>query len=248
MPFIAKQLQTLRWDPTTGAFEVTSLHQWLDGPNHLMTTLLITGSGGRGKSRLMHSLAQELCIAYGKSSYIYGKSIDALGILSYAGEVRKAAVLMLTDFDLKIARGGALGSEALKSILDVVEGGSVQDTRYRPAVFPPSLPRIIAVNENEDTAGEWFTHNGQVGIGMLMQELTDKTKDGNPLTRAATVLKTLSADDQAAVRRVSIAMCVGDESLIREETRTRLMEDTMARAAVALARREAFWKVEHSVA
>ena len=35
--------------------------------------------------------------------------------LFYAGEVRRAGVLMLTDFNLKMARGGALGGEAANS-------------------------------------------------------------------------------------------------------------------------------------
>ena len=195
----------------------------------------------------MHAMAQELCIAYEKESYIYGKSVDALGILSYAGEIRRAAVLMLTDFNLKMARGGSLGGEAAKSLFDVIEGGSIQDTRYRPALFPPSLPRVIAVNDNEQSAGNWFMQNELYGIGMALQRLADRSVP-DPVAFAATGMKEMNADQQATARRVSFALCPDGQFLIRDETRARLMDDTTARAAAALARRRRFWNAQDSIA
>ena len=62
----------------------------------------------------------------------------------------------MTDFNMKISRGGFLDAESLKSLFDIIEGGAIQDTRYRPALFPPGLPRIIAVNESEETVGNLF--------------------------------------------------------------------------------------------
>lgn len=178
-----------------------------------------------------------------KVSYIYGKNVDSLGILTYAGEVRKAAVLMLTDCDLKIARGSNLGSEALKSLLDVAEGGSIQDTRYRPACFPPGLVRIMAFNGDESGYGDWFAKYGQDGIASAIRAVTS-----GGVQAAANKMETLSSDEQAAVRRVSIAICRGEGDLIKQETKDALMTQTRSKASDARARRQAFWQAQQNVA
>ncbi len=244
---VARDLQVLNWDPVAVAFSKSTLVEWLDGPLHLMTTLIITGQGGLGKSKLLHTLAQELCIAHQKDTYVFGKSIDALGVLSYAGVVRRSGVLMLTDFDARMARGNILGPEALKSLFDVVEGGSIQDTRYRPAMFPPGLPRIIAVNESEDSVGEWFERQQQYGIGMALRRLSDHTQV-DPVEWAAVGMASLGADQQAATRRVAFAFCPDGEFLIREELRAALMQNTKATAEAARARRTAHWEAQDSIA
>jgi len=240
----ATTMALYRWDPSTKKFSKSTLRGWLDGPEHLLSALLLLGEGGKGKSKLMHTLAQEVCIAYDKPSYLYGKNVDALGILSYAGEVRKAAVLMLTDCDLKIARGGNMGSEALKSLLDVTEGGSIQDTRYRPASFPPGLVRILAFNGDAKGYGDFFTKYEQYGIAAAIQALSEE--DGEE--KATKVMLNLSSDDQAAARRVSIALCIGEEDLIKAETKLALMAATTSKAKEAHARREAYWAAQRNVA
>ena len=253
MPFaeaitdVVKTLKIYNWDPPTASFKRSTLVEWLDGPLHLMTTLLFTGQGGVGKSKLMHTIAQELCIAYEKDTYVFGKSIDALGVLSYAGVVRRAGVLMLTDFNMKISCGGFLDAESLKSLFDIIEGGAIQDTRYRPALFPPGLPRIIAVNESEETVGNWFSNNDQIGIGMALRRLGDSTH-ADPVGWASQGLMSLNADQQAAARRMSFAFCPDGQFLIREETRAALMQDTMATAAAAQSRRARHWAAQNSVA
>ena len=103
------------------------MQDWLGSEAHLLTALLLVGPGGKGKSKLIHMLAQELGWAYDKLLYVFAKAIDPLGMLSHTGELRKAAVLALTDFKFRTARAGCLNGEDLKSLLDVIEGGSIQD-------------------------------------------------------------------------------------------------------------------------
>ena len=239
----AHNLKCYRWEPTQKGFIKETLREWLDGPAHLLTTLIIIGEGGKGKSKLLHALAQEVCIGEGKTSYLFGKNLDALGILSYAGEVRRAAAVCLTDCNLKVARGGSLSSESLKSLLDVVEGGSLPDTRYRPAQFPPGLVRMLAYNGNARGYGDFFINNGQAGLGYAIGELALRGEEA-----AARMLRGMSSDDQASARRASIAICVGEEDLITEETKAALMSATTERAEAAKARRTAHWRAQQEVA
>jgi hypothetical protein len=127
----AKGMTLVHWDHETETFTELTLDRWLSSEEHLLSSLLLVGPGGLGKSKLMHMIARELCIAYDQKQYIFGKSIDSLGILSYAGAIRSSGVVCLTDFEFKAARGTGYGPEALKSLLDVPEGGSIQGTRYR---------------------------------------------------------------------------------------------------------------------
>ena len=126
-----KKLKLIHWDHETKNFKTLTLDRWLTSEEHLLSSLLLLGPGGLGKSKLMHMIAKELCVAYDQKQYIFGKSIDSLGILSYSGAVRASGAVCLTDFEFKAARGSAYGPEALKSLLDVPEGGSIQGTRYR---------------------------------------------------------------------------------------------------------------------
>ena len=127
----AKKLKLIHWDHETKNFKTLTLDRWLTSEEHLLSSLLLLGPGGLGKSKLMHMIAKELCVAYDQKQHIFGKSIDSLGILSYSGAVRASGAVCLTDFEFKAARGSAYGPEALKSLLDVPEGGSIQGTRYR---------------------------------------------------------------------------------------------------------------------
>ena len=105
--YAAKWLKLAHWDPDAKKFHIMTLEAWLNSEEHLLSSLLLLGEGGLGKSKLAHMLAQELCVAYDKTQYVFGKSIDALGILSYAGCIRMSGCLCLTDFEFKAARGYA---------------------------------------------------------------------------------------------------------------------------------------------
>jgi hypothetical protein len=74
----------------------------------LVSSFVIICAGGAGKSRLLHAMATEVAVGCGKPRYLLGKSLDALGILSFAGCIRRAGCLVLTDADLRVARGPPL--------------------------------------------------------------------------------------------------------------------------------------------
>jgi hypothetical protein len=138
--------------------------------------------------------------------------------------------LCLTDFEFKAARGTNYGAEALKSLLDVVEGGSIQGTRYRPAIFPPSLSRIFGLNGSMNDLGSWFREYGQEGLGRVIQNLGD-------LKKATIMMLGLSADEQAAARRVSVALC--SQMLITAGTKGELRAQVKAKAIAGKAKRDA---------
>jgi hypothetical protein len=224
----AKNLLLIHWDPDQGTLRSLKLQTWLDTEEHLLSSLLLLGPGGLGKSKLMHMIAKEMCVAYEKTQYIFGKSIDSLGILSYSGAIRNSGAVCLTDFEFKAARGASYGDEALKSLLDVPEGGSIQGTRYRPAIFPPGVPRVLALNGDAGNWGQWFANNDQGGIAAVLSNLND-------MKVATQIMKASTPDDQASCRRVSIGICT--QKLITDDTKKQLRSDARAKAAAGLVNR-----------
>ena len=51
----AKSLTVFIWIPDDKQFKVVTLGQWLNTEEHLLSTLLLLGGGGVGKSKLMHN-------------------------------------------------------------------------------------------------------------------------------------------------------------------------------------------------
>ncbi len=56
-----------------------------------------------------------------------------------------------------------LSDEGLKSLLDIVEGGSFA-ARYHVASIPAAVPRVFAVNSSD---AEWFENHGLHGLVAL---------------------------------------------------------------------------------
>lgn len=227
----AKGMKVVVWLPMEARFASISLQQWLDTEEHLLSSLVILGVGGLGKSKLMHMLAKEICVAYEKAVYIFGKALDPLGVLSHCGVVRQCGALVLTDFDLK-ARKGYLTAEEIKSLFDVVEGGSIQQTGYRPAMFPPGLCRIFALNGSGKDVGKWFESWSMSGIATVVQFI-----DLGDLEKAAQYAQAMDSDQQAQLRR--FALCTPTEMLVTDQTVAQLRDDARAKAAAGLARRRA---------
>jgi hypothetical protein len=241
----AKECLVWRWDPQRdgGDWITETLEQYVNGVGAFVSSLVMVGQGGAGKSRLTHAIAQELCIGAGAGSYLYGKSLDALGILTFSGAVRRAGCVCITDADLRVARGAPLSSESFKSLFDVEEGGALQDTRYRPCQFTPGQHRLLAFNGDGSRIGNFMKEVRQYEVGDVIEALMN---EGMSAARARA--RTTSADTQAVLRRVSWMLVRPGLTLVNEDLRQTLQVETASRAAAALARRRAHWAAQNSVA
>jgi hypothetical protein len=242
----AKGLLLYQWNNREQRLEEFTLSEWLDGGRFLTTSLLLMGEAAAGKSRLLHQLCQEVCVAVSGDTYIFGKSIDPLGVLSHAGTVRQASVLALTDFELAASRGKSLASESLKGLFDADEGGSLKDTRWRAAQLPGGMARVFALNGQESRYHGWFARHEQHGLAAMIEKLGEATAPGTAemdrwrlKAETTRLLKGLGGDDQAVARRVAIGFC--RESLLNEDAMQALRENTESRAAACRAARAAYW-------
>jgi hypothetical protein len=127
----------------------------------------------------------------------------------------------MTDFDLK-TKAGNLSGEELKSLLDVIEGGSIPSTRYRACQLDGGLPRMIAVNTNGQGAspnyGSWFQKFGQYGLAALVDNLND-------LPAATRLIRNMPDDEVASARRVGL-WSLEANALITDGMHERLTADT----------------------
>jgi hypothetical protein len=226
-----------------GKWATETLEKYVNGTGAFVSSLVMVGHGGAGKSRLMHAIAQELTIGAAGSSYLYGKSLDALGILTFSGAVRRAGCICITDADLRVARGSPLSSESFKSLFDVEEGGALQDTRYRPCQFAPGQHRLLAFNGDGSRIGEFLREVRQHEVADVIEALM-----GEGMTAATAKARRTSADTQAILRRISWMLLRPGQVLVNEELRETLQQQTTMRAAAALARRRAHWAAQNSVA
>jgi hypothetical protein len=233
------------WNATTKQFDTATLTEYLDTSLHLTRSLLMLGEGALGKSKCIHQMCQELCIAYDKDVYCFTKAIDPLGVASHQGDLRRAAAIALTDFSFSASRGRSYDSESMKALVDCVEGGVIKDTRWRPAQLPP-VPRLIALNSDIRSYGEYFRRFEQYGIAVLVEAvatITDPTNcelaKANALREATTAMASVSSDALASARRVAIAIV--RQNLIAEETVQALNDESGRVAAEGLARRRAHW-------
>jgi hypothetical protein len=241
-----RNLSVYIWDNTAGKFDTMSLDTWVEDGVYMSTSLLLLGAAQVGKSRVLHMISQEVTIGAGLDAYCFGKSLDPLGVLSHGGSLRSCGCLSLTDFDLQAARGRTLSSETIKSLLDVSEGGCLQECRWRSAHLPAGMPRLLAMNGEPASYGSWFAKHEQNGLAIAVGKLEEATRPGVPVFEAAAMMaalrrdiRRLGADDQAALRRVGVAFC--RESLVVADTVTTMRAETTERAAAARARRQEYW-------
>jgi hypothetical protein len=245
----AKTLEVFIWSNTEGKFRVITLEAWLEEGQYLETSLMLLGAAAVGKSRILHMLSQELVLSSddsGEGSYVFGKSLDPLGVLAHAGSLRGCSCISLTDFDLAAARGRVLSSETVKSLLDVPEGGVLQECRWRSCTLPPSMPRMFALNGEPSTYGSYFAKYEQYGLALTIGKLEVATAPGTGVLERARLLaelqgevRKLGADDQAKLRRVAVAIC--RENLVAGEVVEAMQRDNREKAARGAARRAAYW-------
>jgi hypothetical protein len=172
--------------------------------------------------------------------------MDPLGVLAHRGALRACTSLALTDFDLAAARGKVLTAETVKSLFDISEGGVLQECRWRACTLAPGFPRLFALNGEPASYGGYFAKYDQAGLALAVTQLEQATDPRKGVLERAHLMSqlcrdvaNLGADDQAALRRVGIAMC--RESLIAADTAGVMRDDTAERAREAKALREAYW-------
>lgn len=237
----AKSLRFVRWSRKQQQVIVTTLDEWLNGPEHERSSLLMFGEAEVGKSKLAHLCAQELCIGKGADRYVFTKAIDGLGILCYAGDLRQSGCICIMDCKFQASRGKTLKEEDFKSLWDVEEGGTIKDTRYKPANLPSGVPRIMGLNGSPGDLGRWFREHEQYNMGAWLDALPAKSGETTSAYKARlTVLaNSFSADEQAMCRRVSIG--IPTSSLITSDFIRRLEQDAVSTVSEQAQRRKAYW-------
>jgi hypothetical protein len=186
---------------------------------------------------------EELTIGKSADRYVFTKSIDSLGILSYAGDLRAAGCIAMMDVKFEASRGRTLGVEDFKAVWDTMEGGCIKDTRYKPAALPAGVPRVMGLQGAPDDAGLWFKEHGQDNLGRYLQAIAPR--EGAPETvsafraRVAELVKTFTAHEQAILRRVSIG--VPTQPLVSSAFVQRLEGGNQGAAAAQRAKRAAYW-------
>jgi hypothetical protein len=186
---------------------------------------------------------QELTIGKSSDRYVFTKSVDSLGILSYAGDLRAAGCICLMDVKFEASRGRILGVEDFKAVWDTMEGGCIKDTRYKPASLPAGVPRVMGLQGAPEDAGVWFREHGQENLGRFLQAIAPREGHSETMSafraRVAALVKSFSAHEQAILRRVSIG--VPTRPLVSEAFVQRLEGDNMGSAAAQRAKRAAYW-------
>jgi hypothetical protein len=142
-----------------------------------------------------------------------------------------------------VARGATISVESFKSLVDVEEGGALQDTRYRPAQFGPGVGRLFAWNGSGEAMGAFLRGVNQVVAASAIECIAQ-----GDLARAKSLAAAACADDQAVLRRITWCLCDRGEVLVREELKAALVKETEKRAQQALERRRAFWTRQNEVA
>ena len=110
-----------------------------------------------------------------------------------------------------------LSPENLKNLFDKVEGGTVSATGYHAAVLPERMGRIYSWNGRSAEMGKKFRESpGLKGIAHLLDALVGDTRTADQ--NAVELLKNLTGDEQAWLRRVAIGIVPDNhESLITPE-------------------------------
>jgi hypothetical protein len=242
----AKGLTLYRWSPKRQELCMHSLEDWLASDEHLRSSVVMFSTTEIGKSKVAHLIAQELCVGMGQDRYCFCKAVDSLGVLSYAGDLRSSGAICLMDISFSASRGKVLGAEEFKALFDVQEGGTIKDTRYKPAVLPSGVPRVLGLQGSASDAGRWFRDHSQPELGAFLEAIAPQ--EGRRETvqafkaRVGRLAATFGHHEQAILRRVSVAL--PSQPLETEEFVRRMEGETSSRAAAARAKRKAHWAAQ----
>eukprot|EP00969_Alexandrium_andersonii_P218490 9651534-Alexandrium_andersonii.AAC.1 len=94
-----------------------------------------------------------------------------------------------------------------------MEGGVIKDTRYKPALLPAGVPRVMGLQGGPKDAGVWFRDHHQENLGTFLDAVQSKKgRDGRAETvtaykaRLNALVSTFTAHEQAILRRVNIGL------------------------------------------
>ena len=121
----------------------------------------------------------------------------------------------------------------------------IKDTRYKPACLPAGVPRIMGLNGNPADLGKWFRDHEQYGMALWLDAFMPRRGElkRDYKARLAEVARSLSADEQAMIRRVAIALPF--DSWVTEEFVQRLQQSNASTVAAQRDRRKAYWAAKN---
>jgi hypothetical protein len=206
--------EVIEYDHITKKIVCSKFDDFMSTDKHLKKSMALVGDHpGAGKSQLQHSMGRTFGVMYQKESYVFAKAFDPLGVLSRAGIVSASSSIHWSDPDACSQNGVPLSLEALKSVFDVLEGGSYQ-CRQCVSIFGPELPRTFAINGDRQ-GGTWFS---KANIPVLHHLAMKNEKAVNAA----------SADERAIARRVAI--CWTPEKIVLDTGVAELAAQTEAKA------------------
>jgi hypothetical protein len=134
-------------------------------------SMWLVGGYGCGKTVLSQTVARMECVRQDLSTFYCGKGLDALGLLTKAGEMPRFAAFVISDFTLTFGMGIELDSESIKGLLGVDEVCEHR-ARYYPAKWPAERMRIFSVNAGKpgeaNPMGWWFRYNSMNAISCMI--------------------------------------------------------------------------------
>jgi hypothetical protein len=102
---------------------------------------------------------------------------------------------------------------------------------------------LLAFNGDGSRIGDFMRGVQQHEVAAVIESLINEG-----MSEAQTLARRMSADAQAILRRISWMLAAPGMTLVNEQLKQTLQQDTASRAAAALARRRAHWAAQNAVA
>ena len=143
-PQYIKDLQGMYWDEKTREIKWCTMWEYTVSLAFGRSAWFV-GPAGLGKSTLQAVWARFWCRSCVKPSYLYGKAIDPIGVLSRDNKLDCIGALCLADINFKTQANSILDHEDLLSLCGVFEPGAIS-ARYGCAQFPQAMRRVFSAN------------------------------------------------------------------------------------------------------
>ena len=205
-----KDMKGMYWD------EVAQEIKWCTAWDYTVDLALkrsawLIGPSGIGKSTLQAVWARFWCRSCLKPSFLYGKHIDPIGVLSKDNKIDCVGAMCLADFNFKTLADTPLDHEDMLSLCGVFETGSIT-ARYGCAMFPKHLRRVFSGNLGKNVGtrapdpGHIFEKEGCArALAYLARGEEQKLKDGD--------------DQMDALARRSVIFVLGRDVNLKLDTK-----------------------------